>query len=89
MYSYEKEPQMLVEQNCGGQDRTAQDSPFLSGLSGKTVMLSGATGMIGKYMIDFLMCCNDSRVFEAPVHIIALSRSEACARRSLEGKQIL
>lgn len=83
MYSYEKELQMLVEQNCGGQDWTAQDSPFLSGLSGKTVMLSGATGMIGKYMIDFLMCCNDSRVFEAPVHIIALSRSEACARKRL------
>lgn len=50
MYSYEKELQMLVEQNCGGQDRTAQGSPFLSGFSGKTVMLSGATGMIGKYM---------------------------------------
>ena len=47
-------------------------------LSGKTIMISGATGMIGKCLIDLLMLHNKSE--KAPIHVIALSRNEARAR---------
>lgn len=83
MYSYEKELHVLTGRNSSVQGRTVRDGMDLSELSGKTIILSGATGMIGKFMIDFLMCCNDSRVFKTPVHMIALSRSEECARQRL------
>ena len=42
-------------------------------LQGRTVMVSGATGMIGKCLIDFLMLLN--KTLEKPVDIIALSRN--------------
>ena len=42
-------------------------------LSGKTVLVTGATGLIGSHLVDVLMQMNDVRV-------IALSRSEDCAR---------
>lgn len=75
MYSYEEELQRLTEQNTIGQSPAWKDKLPVSELSGKTIMLSGATGMIGKYMIDFLMCCNENQVFEKPVRIVALSRN--------------
>lgn len=57
-------------------------------LSGKTVMISGATGMIGKCIIDLLMlrnrqteCENPCKEnIEAPVTVVALSRNEKRAR---------
>lgn len=62
-----------------------QELNFLKGqplpwekLSGKTIMISGATGMIGKCLIDLLMLHNKSE--KAPIHVIALSRNEARAR---------
>lgn len=51
-------------------------------LSGKTIMISGATGMIGKCLIDLLMLCNKSE--KAPIHVIALSRNEARARERFD-----
>lgn len=48
-------------------------------LSGKTIMISGATGMIGKCLIDLLMLRNKSE--KTPIHVIALSRNEARARK--------
>lgn len=42
-------------------------------LSGKTVLVTGATGLIGSHLVDVLMQMNDVRV-------IALSRSEDCLR---------
>ncbi|MDE6183877.1 MAG: hypothetical protein K2G39_00390, partial [Lachnospiraceae bacterium] len=42
-------------------------------LSGRAVMISGATGMIGKCLIDLIMLRNESS--QAPIKVIALSRS--------------
>ena len=50
-------------------------------LTGKTIMLSGATGMIGKCMIDILMLYNKLIVQSgSEIRVIALSRNEAKAR---------
>lgn len=83
MYSYEEELQMLIEQTIMGQGQTGQSKLSLLDFSGKTIMISGATGMIGKYMIDLLMCCNEKQVLEKPVHIIALSRNKESAKERL------
>lgn len=47
-------------------------------LSGKTIMISGATGMLGKCLIDFLMLRNAME--NAKIQIIALSRNEVRAK---------
>lgn len=54
----------------------------LSSLSGKTILLSGATGMIGKCIIDLLAGHNQDHADEKPIQVIALSRN----RRSAEGR---
>lgn len=82
MYRYEEELQELFRQHITGQE-VMQGKLSLADLAGKTIMISGATGMIGKYMIDLLMCCNDGNLWEHPVHIIALSRNEESARQRL------
>lgn len=51
-------------------------------LSGKTIMISGATGMIGKCLIDLLMLHNKSE--KSPIHVIALSRNEARAKERFD-----
>ena len=43
-------------------------------LSGKTIMISGATGMIGHTIIDLIMRRN--ALYHSNIHVIALSRSE-------------
>ncbi len=72
MTTYQQELQTLIR----------QDLPW-SILSGKTVMLSGATGMIGKCIIDMLMQHNEDCAEEMCIHIIALSRNEETARQRL------
>lgn len=52
-------------------------------LSGKTILLSGATGMIGKSMIDLVMRYNHTHTNEEPVSIIALSRNGQNAEKRL------
>ena len=47
-------------------------------LSGKTIMISGATGMLGKCLIDFLMLRNAME--NAKIQIIALSRNDVRAK---------
>lgn len=54
-----------------------QDIPWEK-LSGKAVMISGATGMIGKCIIDLLMLKNIS------ISVVALSRNEKRARERFE-----
>lgn len=50
-------------------------------LSGKTILLTGATGMIASVMIDILMYRNQNLASnEQGVHIIAVSRNEEKAR---------
>lgn len=51
-------------------------------LSGKTIMLSGATGMVGKCLIDLLMLRNAEN--GSNIQIIALSRNENRAKERLE-----
>lgn len=47
-------------------------------LSGKTIMISGATGMIGTFLVDVIMRLN--RKSDANIRIIALGRSREKAR---------
>lgn len=72
MQTYKEEIEALLEQNLPwGQ------------ISGKTILISGATGMIGKCIIDILMQCNSDGVLDKPVSIIALSRNEENAGKRL------
>ncbi len=51
-------------------------------LEGKTILITGATGMIASAMIDILMYRNRAVVQDAlKVHIIAISRNEEKAKR--------
>ena len=58
-------------------------------LSGKTILLSGATGMIGKCIIDIIMAYNhaqnslNNNCYEKRVRIIALSRNRKTAKERL------
>ena len=65
----------LYEQEI--QNINTQNIPWEK-LSGKTIMISGATGMLGKCLIDFLMLRNATE--NAKIQIIALSRNEVRAK---------
>lgn len=49
------------------------------GMNGKTILITGATGMIGSCLIDALAVWNSKNT--EPCHIVALSRSEASAKK--------
>lgn len=51
-------------------------------LENKTVLLSGATGMIGKCLIDLLMLRN--KLYGSNIEVIALSRNAETAKRRFE-----
>lgn len=72
MQTYKEELQLLLNQNLPWQQ-----------LSGKTILLSGATGMIGKCIVDLLMQCNENVIPDHPVRVIALSRNEESAIQRL------
>ena len=57
--------------------RIVHDGSMWNRLKGKTVLLSGATGMIGKCLVDLTMHYNETA--DAPVAIIALSRNSQTA----------
>lgn len=46
--------------------------------AGKTLVITGATGMIGSCLVDALAVCN--RTLAEPCHIVAISRSEQHAK---------
>lgn len=50
-------------------------------LEGKRILISGATGMIGKCLIELLMCRN--RAAGRPIHVTALSRNGERAKARL------
>jgi len=50
-------------------------------LSNKTILISGATGMIGTCLIDALMMRNEIR--KSNIHVIAMSRNESKAKERL------
>lgn len=72
MQTYKEELQLLLKQNLPWQR-----------LSGKTILLSGATGMIGKCIVDLLMQCNEDMLLNHPVNVTALSRNEESAMQRL------
>ena len=77
MKTYKEEIEALLKQSLPWEQ-----------ISGKTVMISGATGMIGKCIIDILMQYNDictANVIRpaAAVKVIALSRNEENAGKRL------
>ncbi|MEK3879007.1 NAD-dependent epimerase/dehydratase family protein [Paenibacillus sp. FSL M7-0420] len=48
--------------------------------SGRTVLITGASGLIPSYMVDTCMALNSKRLLNSPVHVLALVRNEAAAR---------
>lgn len=60
--------------------RHANQDSLLSPLEGKTILLSGATGMVGKCLIDILMEHNRQAQADHKIHVIALSRNRERAR---------
>ena len=66
MEKYEEELRYWSRQGCLWRD-----------LKGKTVLISGASGMIGKCLIDLLM-------MRQGIRVIAISRNEETARRRFE-----
>ena len=55
-------------------EAVAQDTTLVQALSGKTVFVTGATGLIGSQVVRALCCMN--RLHNAKLHVIALVRSE-------------
>lgn len=62
-------------------DRTAKAFPHWSMLEGKTVFLSGATGMLGSFLVDLVMRRNESVPAGAKCRLIAVGRNAATANR--------
>ena len=60
-------------------DECAKSSPFVSKLKDKTILISGATGMIGKYLIDLVMRQNEQQSLNCT--IIALGRNAEKAKK--------
>ena len=58
----------------------AKQTSLLSTLEGKTLLLSGAAGMVGKCLIDILMEHNTQAKPEHKIHITALSRNKERAK---------
>lgn len=56
----------------------ANQEALLSTLNGKSVLMSGATGMVGKCLIDMLMEYNIQN--DGHIHVTALSRNEERAK---------
>lgn len=61
--------------------RIASEHELWEKLKGHTILLSGATGMIGKCLIDLIMIYNESN--EEPIYITALSRDVKKAEKRL------
>lgn len=64
-------------------NQTIQNEQMLTSLSGKTILLSGATGMIGKCIIDLLARHNQNYPNEKSIQVIALSRNHRSAEERL------
>lgn len=64
-------------------NRTITDFPHWNALEEKTLLLSGATGMIGCFLIDLIMSYNETVAMESKCRIIAIGRNTAAARERL------
>lgn len=63
--------------------RTMEAFPLWNALEGKTLLLSGATGMIGCFLVDLIMQRNESVAQESRCGIIAVGRNITTARERL------
>ena len=67
-------------------DRVAEDPSIdWEKLRGKTVLITGATGLIGKFLVRALVY--KSRKDSLGIKILALTRSREKAERCLPGKE--
>jgi len=57
--------------------------PLVERLSGSTALVTGATGMVGRYVVEALLAAGERAA--APVHVLGLARSEAKAATALAG----
>lgn len=71
MSFYEQQLEQMIEQALPWEQ-----------LAFKTIMISGATGMVGKCLIDVIMLRNER--YQEQIHIIALSRNEETAETRLK-----
>ncbi len=62
-------------------ERLYESVPGWEDLNGKTLLLTGASGMIGSFLTDALMLRNQSLPPAARTRILAVGRGEAAARR--------
>lgn len=60
-------------------ERALAASPTLNALSGKTILITGATGLIGTFLTDALTLANER--LECPMRIWALCRNAQTARQ--------
>lgn len=75
---------MENERYCGLLDKTIKAFPLWNLLEGKAIFLSGATGMLGSFLVDLVMWRNESVPAEAKCRLIAMGRNAAAAQRRLE-----
>lgn len=62
-------------------DRTIQAFPHWSLLAGKTLFLSGATGMLGSFLVDLVMRRNEGTPAGSKCGLIAVGRNAGTAKR--------
>ena len=60
-------------------DRISESDIPLEELKGKTVLVTGATGLIGSLLVKALQCCNRRK--ETGIKILALVRNQEKAER--------
>lgn len=70
MSFYEQQLEQMIEQALPWEQ-----------LAFRTIMISGATGMVGKCLIDVIMLRNEN--YQEQIHVIALSRSRERAKKRL------
>lgn len=72
------------EQYCRLLDKTISTFLYWNALEGKTIFLSGATGMIGSFLVDLTMRHNLRVAQGKKCKLIAVGRDAATARRRID-----